>query len=62
LNTAAAPEYYLSCGSNDPYGNFEGNEKFVASATALGIKVEWRRLRGGHCVTDPKSVADFLVR
>ena len=62
VNIATAPEYYLSCGIDDAFGNFEGNEKFIALAKARGIKVDWRPMYGGHCVTDPKSVADFLVR
>lgn len=61
----ATPDYpalYLSCGLYDAYGNFEGTERLADMARQRGVQTEWRPLYGGHCVTDPDSVADFLLR
>ncbi len=56
-----SPEFYLSSGLYDAYGNFEGNEAFAERAAARGLKITWRPLYGGHCVTDIVSLATFLA-
>lgn len=55
------PALYLSNGLYDAYGNFEGSQRLVDMARARGIKAEWHPLYGGHCVTDAKSLAAFLL-
>lgn len=55
------PALYLSNGLYDAYGNFEGSQRLADRARARGIKMEWHPLYGGHCVTDPASLAAFLV-
>jgi S-formylglutathione hydrolase FrmB len=57
-----APEFYLSCGLYDVYGNFEGNEALANSAKSRGFKLNWRPIYGGHCATDVVSLAEFLVK
>lgn len=54
------PALYLSNGLYDAYGNFEGSQRLVDRARARGINTEWHPLYGGHCVTDPASLAAFL--
>lgn len=60
--SSATPPLYVSCGSYDEYGFFEGAERFAATARARGTKVAWRPLQGGHCAVDIESVAAFLLR
>lgn len=62
LDPKTAPEFYLSCGLYDAYGNFEGNEALQKRARQLGFKWTWRPIYGGHCATDVVSLADFLVQ
>jgi len=57
-----APEYYLSCGLYDAYGNFEGNEFLAQRGAKLGFQIAWRPIYGGHCATDISSIAEFLVK
>jgi pimeloyl-ACP methyl ester carboxylesterase len=56
------PELYVSCGLYDPYGNYEGTERFAGRALAKGFPVQWRPLYGGHCAVDVTSVAATLMR
>jgi S-formylglutathione hydrolase FrmB len=65
LETTSAsegPEYYLSCGLYDKYGNFEGSDLFARRAKEKGLKIEWRPLYGGHCASDVVSLANFLLK
>jgi S-formylglutathione hydrolase FrmB len=61
-NFSNGPQFYLSSGLYDVYGNYEGNELLAQSVTAAGGKMDWRPLYGGHCVMDISSLADFLAR
>jgi len=54
------PALYLSNGSYDAFGNFEGTERLVEMARQRGVTTEWHPLYGGHCATDVPSVAAFL--
>lgn len=58
--SSSYPEIYISCGNSDEYGFFEGSEKFVKLAQERSAKIQWHTLKGGHCVYDVKSVADFF--
>lgn len=55
------PELYLANGLYDSYGNFEGTQALAHRAAQLGVKTEWHPLYGGHCASDPSSLARFLV-
>ena len=61
VEAAKLPELYLSCGLYDPYGNFEGNERFARRAAERGVRISWHPLYGGHCAIDIPSLAEFLV-
>jgi hypothetical protein len=56
-----SPEFYLSSGLYDAYGNYEGNEALSERARARGFKLAWRPQYGGHCATDIVSLAEFLA-
>lgn len=56
-----SPALYLSNGSYDAYGNYEGTRLLAEQALRRGVKTEWHPLYGGHCATDIKSLADFLT-
>ncbi|MGZ3768572.1 MAG: alpha/beta hydrolase-fold protein [Bdellovibrio sp.] len=56
------PEFYLSCGLYDVYGNFEGNQYFAEQALKRGIHISWHPMYGGHCAIDVSSLAEFLVK
>lgn len=56
----SSPEVYVSCGSIDEFGFFEGAKKFYETAVKNGTKAEWRPLYGRHCSVDAKSIATFL--
>ena len=62
VDPAHSPEFYLSCGLYDKYGNYEGVEKLAQIMKAKNIPVEWHPMYGNHCVVDINSVAEFLVR
>lgn len=55
------PALYLSNGSYDEFGNFEGTERLAEMARQLGVRIEWHPLYGGHCATDTSSLAAFLL-
>lgn len=55
------PALLLSNGLYDAYGNFEGTERLAIAAGRRGVPVEWHPLYGGHCASDPTSVARFLT-
>jgi S-formylglutathione hydrolase FrmB len=61
-NAKTSPEFYLSCGLYDTYGNYEGNELLAQKAATLGFKISWRPVYGGHCATDVVSLAEFLIK
>lgn len=61
VNPEDMPEFYLSVGLYDKYGNYEGVEHFVKRARERGLKIQWRPLYGNHCVVDVPSIAEFLV-
>jgi pimeloyl-ACP methyl ester carboxylesterase len=56
------PALYLSCGLYDEYGNFEGSESLAKTAAGRGMAVDWQPIYGGHCATDIRSLASFLVK
>lgn len=56
-----SPALYLSNGSYDAYGNYEGTRLLAERATGRGVRTEWHPLYGGHCATDIKSLAAFLT-
>lgn len=56
-----SPALYLSNGSYDAYGNYEGTQLLAKRAARRGVRTEWRPLYGGHCATDIKSLAAFLT-
>ncbi len=58
---SASPEFYLSCGLYDAYGNFEGNQHLSKRMETKGILSHWQPLYGGHCAVDISSLAEFLV-
>lgn len=62
FDVTKAPEFYLSSGLYDVYGNYEGNEALADEITAAGGKMNWRPIYGGHCATDVVSLAEFLVQ
>ncbi|MBI3548478.1 MAG: hypothetical protein HY078_05435 [Elusimicrobia bacterium] len=53
--------YYVSAGTADNYGFYEGAETFAKAAKAQGASVTWVPIEGGHRDTDPESVARFLA-
>lgn len=55
------PEFYLSAGLYDKYGNYEGAEYFFKRARERGLKIQWRPIYGGHCTVDIPSISEFLV-
>lgn len=55
------PEFYLSVGLYDKYGNYEGVEHFYNRAVQRGLKMQWHPLYGGHCAVDIPSISEFLV-
>lgn len=57
-----APEFYVSCGLTDKYGNYTTTETLAKKLVDKKYSVEWRPLYGGHCVVDIQSVAEFLVK
>lgn len=61
VDPAGLPEFYLSAGLYDRYGNYEGAEYFLERARARGFKVTWRPVFGDHCAVDVESIARFLV-
>jgi S-formylglutathione hydrolase FrmB len=56
-----SPAIYLSNGLYDAYGNFEGTQILAQRAMKRGVKTEWHPIYGGHCATDAKSLAAFLI-
>jgi S-formylglutathione hydrolase FrmB len=60
-NLSNGPQFYLSSGLYDVYGNYEGNELLAQTIVGSGGKMDWRPLYGGHCVTDISSLAEFLT-
>jgi hypothetical protein len=56
----SSPAYYVSCGTQDEYGFFEGAEQFAQLAQARGASVKWVPLDGAHCAIDANSVAEFI--
>jgi hypothetical protein len=60
-NNISYPELYLSCGLYDKFGNYEGTEALANIAKSKGIRTHWHPVYGGHCSTDIKSLADFLI-
>ncbi|WP_409477820.1 alpha/beta hydrolase-fold protein [Pseudobdellovibrio sp. HCB154] len=61
VDPSQMPEFYLSAGLYDKYGNYEGAEYFQKRARERGLKVQWRPIYGGHCTVDVASVSEFLV-
>ncbi|MNT19703.1 putative esterase [compost metagenome] len=61
-NPKNSPEFYLSCGLYDSYGNYEGNELLAQKTLSLGFKLTWHPVYGGHCATDVVSLAEFLTK
>lgn len=56
------PDMYLSCGSSDEYGFYEGVAKFADIASKNLNHFTWHPIfMGPHCSVDAGSVAHFLV-
>lgn len=55
------PQLYVSNGLYDRYGNFEGSQRLMERARALGWQTEWHPIYGGHCASDIASLARFLL-
>lgn len=55
------PALYLSNGSYDAYGNFEGTQRLADIARQRGVSTAWHPIYGGHCATDTSSLAAFLL-
>lgn len=56
------PPLYISCGSKDEFGFFEGAKAFSELAQAKGISTQWEAVSGGHCSVEPRSVARFFAK
>lgn len=58
--SSKSPALYLSCGSYDEYGFYEGAKKFLKVAREKNVNLVWRPLSGGHCVVDIPSLSEFI--
>ncbi len=54
------PPLFVSAGSEDTYGFFEGAEKFAEIAKEKGVDSSFELVEGGHCSFNPNSVTKFL--
>ncbi len=54
------PQYYISAGTRDEYGIFEGAFLFVQRLRKTSAMIYWRPNSGGHCSVDIQSVGKFL--
>jgi hypothetical protein len=53
---------YVSCGTKDEFGFWEGAGKFAEIAASRGKNVTWKPLDGGgHCSINSEAVAQFLM-
>lgn len=53
-------KFYITAGTHDKFGLFEGVDKFVQGLRATAAVTEWRPNSGGHCAVDIPSLANFL--
>lgn len=56
----ASPKLYISIGTRDEYGFYEGTKRFAEIAQEKGVKTEFHPMNEGHCALNPPSLADFL--
>jgi S-formylglutathione hydrolase FrmB len=58
-----SPDVYLSCGSSDEYGFYQGVAQFADLAYKNLNHFTWHPIfQGPHCAVDAGSVAKFLVK
>lgn len=57
-----SPALYISCGTKDEFGFFEGAKIFSELARAKGVSIVWDPVQGGHCSVAPQSVAHFFSK
>lgn len=56
-----APAFYVSCGTQDEYGFFEGARNLVTTLQRRGSAAEWQALSARHWAMDFEALAGFLV-
>ena len=57
----STPPLYISVGDQDEYGFYDGANAFALIAKNKKVSaVVWHPLKGGHCVYDLPSIANFL--
>ena len=61
IDLNSLPPLYINAGFSDRFGTFSGTELFSKKLLARGANLSWHPQWGGHCATDIKSVADFLL-
>jgi enterochelin esterase-like enzyme len=57
-----SPPLYVSCGTKDEFGFFEGAKAFAELAQAKGVPTAWEAVVGGHCSVAPRAVAQFFSK
>jgi hypothetical protein len=51
---------YVSCGEQDGAGFYPGARRFAQISKERGVRLVWESLAGGHCVMNPRGLADFI--
>ncbi len=54
------PQFYLTAGTRDEFGLYEGVEAFVLQLQKTRAMTYWHPNTGNHCSVDIKSLANFL--
>lgn len=61
LNSSSVP-IYLSCGTHDEYGFFEGTEQFYQIGKDRGARIKWKPVPfGKHCDFSELDIAWYMI-
>jgi pimeloyl-ACP methyl ester carboxylesterase len=58
---AVAPPLYLSCGTEDDFGFYEGSSKMAEALSARKVNMIWEPVPGAHCSRPYQQVAEFFM-
>lgn len=58
--TAHWPQFYVSTGVRDEFGNYQGVVSLVHLLRQQGAEVDWHSNSGDHCSIDTLSLANFI--
>lgn len=56
-----SPPVHVSCGKADEYGIHNSVKAFAQAVADQGATVTWQSVNGGHCATNPSSIAKFIA-